>query len=114
MRSYLFLFSFTTLVLGTNLPEIEHRTGPIKSERILLKKLDTQHQYSLLYSAKTLRGLPPDARVNIEVAQNENVLAAKTLHAGDADFYTQFRPRQAARYRSRQRRSARRVIIRSS
>ena len=46
MRSYLFLFSFTTLVLGTNLPEVEHRTGPIKSERILLKKLDTQHQYS--------------------------------------------------------------------
>ena len=63
----------------------------MRGEEIRLSGLNAQHQYSLLYSISTLDGLGPDTRVTVEIAQREAILGAKTLHAGDADFYTQFR-----------------------
>ncbi|HEV8147069.1 MAG TPA: hypothetical protein VGP79_11840, partial [Bryobacteraceae bacterium] len=44
-----------------------------------------------LYSLTSLTGLAHDARVEVEVRQGATVLASKTLHAGDPDYYTQFR-----------------------
>jgi hypothetical protein len=92
--SYLLLFTFVAVAGATSLPEIAVRSGTVKSESIALKKLDHKHQYSLLYSLSSLRELPPDARVKVEVVQGSDVLAGKTLHAGDPDFYTQFRIRR--------------------
>jgi hypothetical protein len=44
-----------------------------------------------LYSVSTPEKLPPDARITIAVEQDGAILATKTLHPGDPDFYTQFR-----------------------
>ena len=92
--SYLLLLTFVAVAGATSLPEIASRSGAVKSESIPLKGLDQKHQYSLLYSLSSLRGLSPDARVKVEVVQGSDVLAGKTLHAGDPDFYTQFRIRR--------------------
>ena len=91
--SYLLLLTFVAVSGATSLPEIASRSGAVKSESIALKKLDQKHQYSLLYSLSSLGGMSPDARVKVEVVQGSDVLAGKTLHAGDPDFYTQFRVR---------------------
>ena len=76
---------------GASLQEIAKRSDRVRTEEIRLNHLDVQHQYSLLYSISALESLGPDARVTVEIVQGEAVLGAKTLHAGDADFYTQFR-----------------------
>jgi len=66
-----------------------------------LVALDPNSQYSLLYSLTSLTGLGRDARVEVEVRQGNAVLASKTLHAGDADYYTQFRvPKAGRRYQA--------------
>ena len=67
------------------------RSGPVVELSVPLVALDPDSQYSLLYSLTSLTGLGPDARVDVEVRQGNAVLASKTLHAGDADYYTQFR-----------------------
>src|SRR5437764_7243507 len=85
-----FLLS-SNLVNAITLPQIEHRSGRSRTETIRLKNLDERHQYSLLYSLSPLRDLGPNARVDVRVVQNGATLAAKVLHAGDPDFYTQFR-----------------------
>jgi len=76
---------------GASLREIAKRSGPVHTEEIRLSGLDVGHQYSLLYSISKLDSLGPDARVTVEISQRGAILGAKTLHAGDADFYTQFR-----------------------
>jgi Squalene-hopene cyclase C-terminal domain len=40
---------------------------------------------------RCLRELTPETRIEVEVRQGETVLASKTLHLGDPDYYTQFR-----------------------
>ena len=67
------------------------RSGPVADLSVPLVALDPNSQYSLLYSLTSLTGLGRDARVEVEVRQGNAVLASKTLHAGDADYYTQFR-----------------------
>ena len=76
---------------AVSLPKVESRSGRVETMTVPLNGLDAQHQYSLLYSLSSLRGLSPEARVTVEIVEGDSVLAAKTLHAGDADFYTQFR-----------------------
>src|SRR5579864_4311827 len=83
---------FTLLVLaasiwpaigtGASLKEIAKRSGRVRTQEIRLSGLDTEHQYSLLYSISTLDGLGPDARLTVEIAQRAAILGAKTLHAG--------------------------------
>jgi hypothetical protein len=82
--------------LASSLPIVISRTGPVRSESIALKSLnlkslEPEHQYSLLYSVNQLRGLGPDSRIVIQLRQGPAILASKTLHAGDPDYYTQFR-----------------------
>jgi hypothetical protein len=74
------------------LPVILSKSSTVQSETIPLKGLDQKHQYSLLYS---LASPPVAGTVSVEIRQGGNVLTAKTLHTGDADFYAQFRLPQA-------------------
>src|SRR5260370_36737285 len=78
-------------VSAASLPVVLSRTGSVRSETVTLKALDAEHQYSVLYSIGPLRNLNPDARVIVEVRQGQSILASKTLHSGDADYYTPFR-----------------------
>jgi hypothetical protein len=78
-----------------SLRTLVRRSGPVADLRVPVVALDPNSQYSLLYSLTSLTGLGPDARVDVEVRQGNAVLAAKTLHAGDADYYTQFRVAEA-------------------
>ncbi|MGO9259796.1 MAG: HEAT repeat domain-containing protein [Bryobacteraceae bacterium] len=82
---------------AASLDSLVRKNGPIQAETIELRGLDTAHQYSLLYSLAALGGMTTGARVEIELRQGRAVLASKTLHAGDPDYYTQFRvPRSGA------------------
>ena len=83
--------TWPTIGTGASLQEISKRSGRVRTDEIRLSGLDPQHQYSLLYSISALESLGPDTRVIVEIAQGNAILGAKTLHAGDADFYTQFR-----------------------
>ena len=87
------LFALLSISVGfaVSLPEIQQKSGPVRTESIPLRGLDSSHQYSLLYSLTSLRDLGRNARVQVEVVQGDAILASKILHAGDADFYTQFR-----------------------
>lgn len=71
------------------------KTGAVHSETIALKDLAAQASYSLLYSIGPLRGISEAGRVELEVRQGTAILASKTLHAGDPDYYARFRARQA-------------------
>src|SRR5215471_8342530 len=73
------------------------RSGPVADLSVPLVALNPDSQYSVLYSLTSLTGLGPDARVEVEVRQGNAVLASKTLHAGDADYYVQFRVPTAGR-----------------
>lgn len=77
------------------LEEILKKTGIVQTGNIVLPDLNPSHQYSILYSVSPLRALGPDARVEIEVRQGDQLLASKTLHAGDPDYYFQIRVPQA-------------------
>ena len=57
--------------------------------------LDASHQYSFLYSLQNLGALQQESRLEIEVRQSGEVILRKTLHAGDPDWYRQFRPAKA-------------------
>src|SRR6202051_3083800 len=76
---------------ATTMPVMLSRTGPVRSEKIALKGLDSAHQYSLLYAVRELRAAGPDERILIELRQGPALLSSKTLHAGDPDYYFQFR-----------------------
>jgi len=73
------------------------RSGPVADLSVPLVALDPSSQYSVLYSLTSLTGLGPDARVEVQVRQGNAVLASKTLHGGDADYYTQFHVPKAGR-----------------
>ena len=83
--------TWPAIAAGTWPKTIAKRLGRVRTEEIRLKGFDMEHQYSLLYSISALDSLEPDARVTVEIVQGDAILGAKTLHAGDADFYTQFR-----------------------
>lgn len=85
---FLSLLSFSRAV---SLPVAESRTGAVQSESISLGGLDREHQYSFLYSVSPLSGFGEHGTVTVEVMQDGTLLAGKVLHAGDPDFYTQFR-----------------------
>lgn len=89
-------FVLLTITAGAaSLPSVLSKTGAVRSESIPLERLSPANQYSLLYSISPLSSLDSDARVQVEVRQGKTVLASKTLHAGDPDFYAQFRVPQA-------------------
>src|SRR5215813_4413657 len=80
-----------------SLSTVVRRSGPVADLRVPLVALNPDSQYSVLYSLTSLTGLGPDTRVEVEVRQGNAILASKTLHAGDADYYVQFRVPKAGR-----------------
>ena len=56
-----------------------------------LMGLGTGNPYSILYSLRSLRDLTAETLVEVEVRQGNLLLASKTLHQGDPEYYTQFR-----------------------
>lgn len=85
------ILAYSASLSAASLPVALSRTGSVRAETVTLKALDPEHQYSLLYSISPLRSLGPDARIVVAVRQGQAILASKTLHSGDADYYTQFR-----------------------
>jgi hypothetical protein len=81
----------SSLVLGQKLPVIVARSGPAETMQAKLPHLSPGNQYSFLYSLDSLKALSAETRVDVSVGQGGAVLLQKTLHAGDADFYGQFR-----------------------
>lgn len=88
------LFALAAVANAAELSVLTAKTGAVRSETVTLPNLGPQHQYSLLYSLSSPHEL---STVEIEVRQGDAVLARKTLHKGDPDYYTQFRvPRAGA------------------
>src|SRR5690242_8119228 len=90
MRVAVLLAAFCAVGAAASLTRVTNKTGVVRAETIPLPSLSAG-SYSLLYSVSPLRELGPEARVEVELRLGAAVLAAKTLHAGDADYYTQFR-----------------------
>jgi hypothetical protein len=95
MRVALGLVLLPWIGMSAGLISVATRTGDVATETVEIPQLTPAAAYSLLYSISPLQSLGPQALVEIEVRQGIAVLASKTLHAGDADFYTQFRVPQA-------------------
>ena len=93
MKNFLLsgLVVFSMAVAAQNLPVVETRSGAVQDMQIKLPRLSPAHQYSFLYSLDSLSKLTEHSRVKVSVEQDGQVLLEKTLHAGDADFYSQFR-----------------------
>ena len=91
MKRFTILFLLLSFSAGAaSLVKIAAQTGAVRSETIVLRNLSPASQYSFLYSVSPLASLGPEARVEVEIRQDD-ILAFKTLHAGDPDFYVQFR-----------------------
>jgi hypothetical protein len=94
---WLAVFGLALSAHGAEMSILTSKTGVVRSESITLPDLRPQNQYSFLYSLSSLRELKAGTLVEVEVRQGNALLAAKTLHAGDPDYYTQFRvPRAGA------------------
>jgi Squalene-hopene cyclase C-terminal domain len=74
-----------------NLPAVLATSGPVRPMTVPLPGIAPGNQYSMLYSLDSLVNLTPETRVTVSVEQGSTTLLSKTLHAGDADFYSQFR-----------------------
>jgi len=88
---WLAVFALALSASAGEISVLAQKTGTVRSESVALTGLGTSNQYSLLYSLRSLRDLTAETRVEIEVRQGIAVLAKKTLHLGDPDYYTQFR-----------------------
>lgn len=91
MKRVPILLLFLLPASAASLSKVESKAGAVRSETIAIPKLSPSSQYSFLYSVSPLASLTPDSRIEIEIRQQGAVLASKTLHAGDPDYYTQFR-----------------------
>jgi hypothetical protein len=69
--------------------------GRIATGSIPLPTIKPNTTYSLLYSVPPT-ALPANATIRLELTDPTHTLAAKTLHAGDADFYLTFHAGAAA------------------
>src|SRR4051812_44840947 len=76
--------------------QIAAKSGDIHTGNISLPRLTPGHRYTLLFSVAAPSTLAADSRLQLTLADGSGVLASKTLHAGDPDFYTPFQVSQAA------------------
>ncbi|MEO7142122.1 MAG: HEAT repeat domain-containing protein [Bryobacteraceae bacterium] len=94
LGSSLFVFARTPRY---SVPEVVSKAGVIRTGTVSLPSLSPRENYSLLYTVKAPGALPPDARIQVALSDGGTVLASKTLHAGDADFYAPFHVARATR-----------------
>ena len=78
-------------------PPVLEKTGAVETERIPLTALSPSKTYTLLFSLESAAKLQPESRVEITLAQGSAVVAHKTLHLGDPDFYAPFHVSRAGR-----------------
>ncbi len=87
MRAALLLLTVVApWAAALNLPVVLERTGAVRAETFTFTA-QPDKQYALLYSVETPSALGDAGQVTILVDGQ----GAKTLHAGDPDWYTQFR-----------------------
>jgi HEAT repeat protein len=77
-----------------SLPAVYSTSGQIQSQTIALDRLGPDQAYSLLFS---IAPPGPDARLIVELVESGQTKLAKTLHAGDSDFYSHFRTGSAGK-----------------
>ena len=77
-----------------SVPQILVRSGFLHSQLIRLPALNPARTYTLLFSIDSAATLGPESRVEIRLSDGGTVLATKTLHLGDPDFYAPFNVRQ--------------------
>jgi hypothetical protein len=85
------MVAFCVCVSATEITSLVSRHVSIRPQTILLRGLTANSQYSLLYSVTSLSELTAESRIQVEIHQGTTKLVQKTLHAGDPDYYTQFR-----------------------
>ena len=90
-NSFLALLFLPIGAYAQNLPVALATQGPVRGMRTQLPGIAPGNQYSILYSLDSLVNLKPETRVKVSVEQGNTTVLSKTLHAGDADFYSQFR-----------------------
>jgi len=73
-----------------SLPEILAKAGPVRTETLRVPALNPAKTYSVLFSINSPAVLSPDTRIEVTLADGATVLASKTLHLGDPDFYAPF------------------------
>jgi hypothetical protein len=88
---WLAVFALSLAASGGGISVLVEEAGAVRSGSVALMGLGTSNQYSILYSLRSLRDLTAETRVEVEVRQGNALLASKTLHQGDPDYYTQFR-----------------------
>ncbi len=66
------------------------KSGEIRSGNVALPHLAAGHGYTLLFSVASPASLTADSRLEVTLADGTRILASKTLHAGDPDFYVPF------------------------
>jgi hypothetical protein len=91
LMKWLAVFALSLAASGGGISVLVEEAGAVRSGSVALMGLGTSNQYSILYSLRSLRDLTAETRVEVEVRQGNALLASKTLHQGDPDYYTQFR-----------------------
>jgi Squalene-hopene cyclase C-terminal domain/HEAT repeats len=91
INSSLGLLLLSLGAFAQDLPVVLASKGPVRTMTAQLPGIAPGNQYSILYSLDSLANLKPETRVTVSVDQGGTLLLSKTLHAGDADFYSQFR-----------------------
>lgn len=91
---FLALTALEGVALASQLPVLLQETGELRGKREFTKQVRAGEVFSVNFAVKPAA----DATVRIETAAGE-LLAAKSLHAGDADFTTFVSPRSAGTLR---------------
>src|SRR5579864_6126565 len=79
-----------------SLEQVISKTGDVRTETIRLPHLEPGRNYTLLFSLSSPASLTIDSHLEVSLGDGTRVLASKSLHAGDPDFYAPFHLSQAA------------------
>lgn len=73
-----------------SVPEVVSKSGPLGRQNFRLPALSPAKTYTLLFSIDSAAALGPESRIQVTLREGVAVLASKTLHLGDPDFYAPF------------------------
>jgi hypothetical protein len=94
---FLLLAAFSAVATPetSSLRQVLARSGSLNSQSIRLSALDPAKAYTLLFSIDSPASLQPESRIATTLSDGSAVLAEKTLHLGDSDFYAPFQVAQS-------------------
>jgi hypothetical protein len=89
---FLLLAAFSAVATPetSSLRQVLARSGSLSSQSIRLSALDPAKAYTLLFSINSPASLQSESRIATTLSDGSAVLAEKTLHLGDPDFYAPF------------------------